>query len=306
VGTERPDDAGVYRVRDDLALILTVDFFTPVVDDPREFGEIAAANALSDVYAMGGEPFAALNIAGFPAACGELPLSVLGDVLAGGAAKAEEAGVVIIGGHTIDDPEPKYGLAVIGRIHPDRLVLKGGARPGDQLVLTKPLGTGIVTTALKQRKIDEAHAAEAIRVMATLNREAARAMTACGVRAATDVTGFGLLGHLGEMLRQDHLGARLEAASLPFLAGARELARVGAIPGGTQRNLTLAAERTSFGDGVGEAEQLLLADAQTSGGLLIAVPPEKTETLLAELAQRATPAAARIGEITDSPGIRVD
>ncbi|HET9887839.1 MAG TPA: selenide, water dikinase SelD [bacterium] len=305
VGTESPDDAGVYRLSGDLAIVMTVDFFTPVVDDPRTYGAIAAANSLSDVYAMGGEPFAGLNIVGFPAASPDLPLTILGDILEGGADKAREAGVVILGGHTVDDPEPKYGLAVLGRIHPDRVVKKSGARPGDQLVLTKPLGTGVMTTALKRDWLDSQGIEPAVRVMAMLNRDACIAMTEVGAHAATDVTGFGLLGHLGEMLRDGQTGVRLHGAKIPFLDGARALAERGAIPGGTRKNLDKAMEITRFPAEMPEVERLLLADAQTSGGLLIAVAPEKTDALIARLQELKTPAAALIGEFVSQPGIEV-
>jgi selenide,water dikinase len=305
VGTSRPDDAGVYLVRKDLGLILTVDFFTPVVDDPRTYGEIAAANSLSDVYAMGGEPFAALNIVAFPAASAELPLSVLGDILEGGEDKAREAGVAIVGGHTVDDSEPKYGLAVVGRIDPARIVTKGGARPGDVLVLTKPIGTGLLTTALKQGKRTEADLAEAVRVMRMLNRDACRAMAEAGATAATDVTGYGLLGHLGEMLAAGDVGARLSMSAVPVLEGARRLAEEGVAPGGTRKNLAAAAATTTWGEGVDEADRLLLADAQTSGGLLIAVPAASCDLLVARLRELDTPAAAILGEVRREPGLVV-
>jgi len=305
VGTESPDDAGVYRLSGDLAIVMTVDFFTPVVDDPRTYGAIAAANSLSDVYAMGGEPFAALNIVGFPAASPDLPLTILGDILEGGADKAREAGVVILGGHTVDDPEPKYGLAVVGRIHPDRILKKGGARPGDQLVLTKPLGTGVMTTALKRGWLDAKGIEPAVQVMAALNRDACLAMNEVGAQAATDVTGFGLLGHLSEMLRDGGMGARLQFPKIPFLDGARALAERGAIPAGSKKNLAKAMENTRFPSGMQEVERMLLADAQTSGGLMIAVAPEKTPALLARLQELKTPAAAVIGEFIERPGIEV-
>ena len=306
VGTAAPDDAGVYRLREDLAVIFTIDFFTPVVDDAYTFGEIAAANALSDVYAMGGEPFAALNVVGFPAASADLPMDVLGEILAGGCAKTTEAGVAIIGGHTVDDAEPKYGLAVIGRIHPDRIVTKGGARPGDRLVLTKPLGTGLLTTGLKQGKRTESELAETIRVMAELNRDAAAAMMEIGPSAGTDVTGFGLLGHLSEMLAAAGTGARIRVSAVPALDGARELAAEGAVCGGTFKNLKAVEDRLEVADGVSEADRLFLADAQTSGGLLIAVAPEKARALLDALRARRTLAAAEIGEITEGPKLRID
>ncbi len=306
MGTSHPDDAGVYRVRDDLAIILTVDFFTPIVDDPRTYGEIAAANSISDVYAMGGEPFAALNVVTFPAASKELPLSVLGDILVGGEAKALEAGVAIVGGHTVDDPEPKYGLAVIGRIDPARILRKGGARPGDVLFLTKPLGTGILTTALKQGRRSAADLAEAVRVMATLNRDACRVMLDGGATAATDITGYGLLGHLGEMLRAGGVGARISMRGIPLLEGARALAADGVVPGGTRKNLAAAAADTTWGDGLTDVDRLLLADAQTSGGLLFAAPPAGKDRILSRLKELETPAAAAVGVVTEGPGLIVE
>ncbi len=306
MGTTHPDDAGVNLLREDLALILTVDFFTPVVDDPRTFGEVAAANSLSDVYAMGGEPFVALNIVAFPASSPELPLALLGDILQGGEAKAREAGVAIIGGHTVDDPEPKYGLAVVGRAHPDRVLKKGGARPGDKIVLTKPIGTGILTTALKQGKLGEDDLAEAIRVMATLNRDACRAMLEASANAATDVTGYGLLGHLGEMLKAGGVGARISASAVPVLSRAKEMAAAGAVPGGTRKNLAAAEAFTTWAADLAEADRLVIADAQTSGGLLIAVPPAGAARLIARLRELGTPAAAVLGEVTAEAGLRVD
>ncbi len=306
MGTALPDDAGVYRVSDDLAIVFTVDFFTPVVDDPVPFGEIAAANSLSDVYAMGGEPFAALNIVAFPAASPELPLDLLGDILRGGASKAAEAGVAVIGGHTVDDPEPKYGLAVIGRVHPQRYVTKGGAKPGDALVLTKPIGSGILTTALKQGKAGDAELEEAVRVMGTLNRDAAAAMMDHAPHAATDVTGFGLLGHLSEMLDASSAGARLSVGGVPLLGRAREFASAGAVPGGTRKNLLETMDRCRWADELPDVDRLLLADAQTSGGLLIALPPPAADGLVADLQQRGTPAAAIIGHVTEGREIVIE
>ncbi len=306
VGTDVPDDAGVYKISDDTALVLTIDFFTPIVDDPRSFGAIAAANAISDVYAMGGTPIAALNVVAFPAASESLPLSVLGDILEGGESKAREAGVVVIGGHTVDDAEPKYGLAVIGTVHPDRVATKGGAKPGDRLVLTKPIGTGVLTTALKRGMIGEEGIAAAVRSMSTLNRDACRAMNEVGVHAATDVTGFGLLGHLHQMLRVDGLGAAISLRDVPFLDGARDLAAKGAVAGGTKKNAAAAAAHTRFTNGVAEADRTLLADAQTSGGLLMAVAPQKADALIARLRELGTPAAAMIGEVTKGGGIEVE
>ncbi len=298
MGTSTADDAGVFRLGPDLALVQTVDIFTPIVDDPYWFGAIAAANALSDVYAMGGRPRLALNFAGFPR--NKLSLDVLGEILRGGADKCAEAGVTIIGGHTIDDPEPKYGLAVTGFVHPDRVITNAAAKPGDRLILTKPLGLGIVTTALKQGKTDEAAIDEAVRIMATLNRTAADAMIEAGVSAATDITGFGLLGHLAEMTRGSGVTARVRLRDVPILAAAWPLVKARAIPGGTQRNRESLRGVVSW-DGVGEDAQVLLCDAQTSGGLLIAIPEARSEALVDALRRGGQSVAAVIGEIT-GPG----
>jgi selenide, water dikinase len=294
VATNTADDAGVYRLSPDLALVQTVDVFTPIVDDPYWFGVIAAANAMSDVYAMGGTPRLALNFAGFPRA--KLSLEILGEILRGGAEKCREAGVVIIGGHTIDDAEPKYGLAVTGFVHPDRIVTNAAAQPGDRLVLTKPLGLGVITTGIKQERTSPATIDEAIRVMAVLNRGAAEAMNAIGVSAATDVTGFGLLGHLHEMTRAAGVRARIRLRDVPILEEAWDLARRGAIPGGTDRNRASLEQAVAW-QGVEEAAQVLLCDAQTSGGLLIAVAEAKTDGLLRALQAQGTPVQAVVGEI---------
>ncbi len=294
VGTNTADDAGVYRLAPDLALVQTIDVFTPIVDDPYWFGAIAAANALSDVYAMGGTPRLALNFAGFPRA--KLPLDVLGEILRGGADKCGEAGVTIIGGHTIDDPEPKYGLAVTGFVHPDRVVTNASARPGDRLVLTKPLGMGVITTGIKQERASQGTIDEAIRVMAILNRGAAEAMNEVGVSAATDVSGFGLLGHLHEMTRAARVRAGIQLRDIPILEEAWDLARLGAVPAGTNRNRA-SLERAVTWQGVHEEAQVLLCDAQTSGGLLIAVPEAQLDPLLRALRAQGTPAQAVVGEI---------
>jgi len=288
------DDAAVYRLGDDLAIVQTVDVFTPVVDDPYHYGAISAANALSDVYAMGGRPILALNIVGFPR--GKLPLTVLEDILRGGSDKTREAGVLIAGGHSIDDPEPKYGLAVTGLVHPDRVVRNVGARPGDQLVLTKPLGIGIITTGIKQEKTSAAGAIEAIRIMERLNRDAADAMVEIGVHAATDVTGFGLLGHLYEMTSGSRVRARLRYSRIPVIDEARTLVRQGAVAGGTTRNYDYLTSRVEF-DGLDEPDRIILCDAQTSGGLLIAVSPARVDALESALTRRGV-IAARIGEIS--------
>jgi selenide,water dikinase len=289
------DDAGVYRLTPDLALVQTVDVFTPIVDDPYWFGVIAAANALNDVYAMGGTPRLALNFAGFPRA--KLPLEVLGEIFRGGGEKCTEAEVIVIGGHTIEDPEPKYGLAVTGFIHPDRIVTNATARPGDRLVLTKPLGMGVITTGIKQDLTSGETVREAIEVMAALNRDAAAAMLEVGVSAATDVTGFGLLGHLHEMTRAARVRARVRLRSVPILEEAWTLVRQGAIPGGTQRNRA-SLEAAVTWEGVRDDAQVLLCDAQTSGGLLIAVPEDRVDRLLAALRTRDVATTAVVGEIT--------
>lgn len=297
VGTSTADDAAVYRLTPDLAVVHTVDVFTPVVDDPYHYGAISAANALSDVYAMGGRPVLALNIVGFPR--GRLPLWVLHDILRGGADKAAEAGVLIAGGHSIDDREPKYGLAVLGVVHPDAVVRNTGAQPGDQLVLTKPLGIGVITTGIKQDKTPPPVAEEAIAVMETLNRPASEAMAAVGVHAATDVTGYGLLGHLYEMTSASRVRARVWYARVPVLEAARGLVREGAVAAGTVRNYDYLRARVDFG-GLDEPDRILLCDAQTSGGLLMAVPAQRLEALLQALHARGV-RGSHIGEIT-GPG----
>jgi len=298
VGTTLPDDAGVYRLSDDLAIAQSVDVFTPVVDDPYDYGRIAAANALSDLYAMGARPTVALNIVGFPV--GKVPLSVLTEILRGGAEKAQEAGVAILGGHTIDDEEPKYGLAVTGLVHPDRIVTSVGAQPGDYLVLTKPLGIGVITTAHKQGKATPEDVAQAVEVMAALNKGAMEAMLS-GVQACTDVTGYGLLGHLYELLLASGVAATIEWETVPILGAAWKYAQMDVFPGGTRANRIFMEGNglVHWDDAVTPEWQLLLCDAQTSGGLLIAVRPERVEVLVAELQARQTPAAAVIGQVTD-------
>jgi len=293
------DDAAVYRLAPDRALVATVDFFTPIVDDAYDFGRIAAANAFSDVYAMGATPLLALNLVGWPR--GKLPLDLLGEVLRGGQEIAQQAGAFVLGGHSVDDPEPKYGMVAIGEAHPDRIVTLARARAGDVLVLTKPIGTGVLTTALKRDLLTAADLTEAVASMTTLNAGAARAMLAVGVHAATDVTGFGLLGHLHNMLVASGVAAEVDAAAVPLFPGAADLAARGAVPGGTQRNRDALAADVSFAPGVDEATRVLLHDAQTSGGLLLAVPAERGDALLAALKKEGTPAAARIGRVTSGP-----
>jgi selenium donor protein len=299
VGNATNDDAAVYRLSADQALVATVDYFTPIVDDPYDFGQIAAANALSDVYAMGARPLYALAICGFPR--DRLGEGVLERILQGGADKAAEGGVPVVGGHSIDDAEPKYGLSVTGTVHPDRIVRNVGARVGDKLVLTKPLGMGIVATGVKREQAPPELVRAAVAAMATLNRDASEAMLAAGPSAATDVTGFGLLGHLAEMTAGSGVSARVRFEAVPFLDGVEALARADVIPGGTRRNHAGVAELVRWGR-LDPVEQLMLADAQTSGGLLIALPPERASALLDELRRRGTPAAAEVGEIVAGDG----
>lgn len=289
VGTNTADDAAVYRLSDELALVQTVDFFTPVVDDPYDFGRIAATNALSDIYAMGATPLIALNIVAFPVDI--LPLDDLAQILRGGADVARAAGMTIVGGHTIDDREPKYGLAVTGTVHPTAYVTNATARPGNALVLTKPLGTGIVATAIKRSLAEPEVVAAATRSMTTLNRDGAEAAVAAGADSMTDITGFGLLGHLLEMCDGSGVTAEVWFDALPWLPGAVDLAEAGAIPGGTRRNLEYVFPRVMWADDLQKYEMLLTADAQTSGGMLIAVPEERLSTLLEELRSRDTLAA---------------
>jgi selenide,water dikinase len=296
VGSATADDAAVYRLTDELALVLTTDFFTPIVDAPYDFGRVAAANALSDVYAMGGRPVAALNLVGFPDAT--LEASVLGDILRGGADKAKEAGIDIVGGHTIKTDEPIYGLAVTGMVHPGRIATNAGGRPGDVLVLTKPLGLGIVTTAAKQDLDSQAAVAGAIRLMSTLNRTAAEAMAAVPVRACTDITGFGLLGHLRSLAAASGCAATVRLTQVPVLPAAWHYVRAGIAPGGTHANRRFLQEWVSYAEEIDEEAQLVLCDAQTSGGLLIVVAPADARALCAALALRGVPAAAVVGELT--------
>ena len=291
------DDAAVFLLSPDRALIATTDFFTPIVDDARSWGAIAAANALSDVYAMGGTPLFALNLVAWPRT--GLPFALLGEVMAGAAEVAKEAGCLLLGGHSIDDVEPKFGLAVTGEVHPDHLMTNAAGKAGDYLVLTKPLGTGLLTTALKRDRLTEADIAPAISSMRALNAGAARAARAAGVRAATDITGFGLLGHLGNILAGSKLAAELWMENLPALDHAREMTAEGMVPGGTARNLEAASAVTTYAADVTPAERILLSDAQTSGGLLLAVRPERLDDLLTALKQEGTPSMAVIGRLVE-------
>ena len=298
VGTETGDDAAVYRLNDHIALIMTVDFFPPITDDPFQYGEIAAANSLSDVYAMGGTPLLAMNIVGFPVT---LDKDILGEVLRGGYSKAAEAECLIVGGHTVDDPEPKYGLSVVGTVEPGKQISNAAAQPGDVLVLTKPLGTGIITTAGKQDICPPQVLQGAVTTMSTLNRDGAKAMVKVGVHSATDVTGFGLMGHLQSMVRGSRVGAEIQLGKVPVLPGAWELLEQGVAPGGTHRNLQSVAESAHWHPDLSEQEQLLLCDAQTSGGLLIAVAADKQDELLAELKSTGVAGAVVVGRVTEEP-----
>ena len=293
------DDAAVYALGDGRALVVTLDFFTPLVDDPYDFGRIAAANALSDVYAMGAEPLFVLNLLAFPRAL--LGEGLVEEIIRGGSDTAREAGVPIMGGHSVDDPEPKYGLVAVGEVQVDELVTNAAAEAGDLLVLTKAIGTGVVATAIKAEAASDAATTAAVKSMTALNREAATAMKRVGVRAATDVTGYGLLGHLSNLLLQSGVAAEIVAEDVPVLPEVSELIIAGHIPGGTRRNLEDLEDRVEFGD-QDETTRLILADAQTSGGLLISVPEERAEELM-ELLEAAGPVAAMIGRVTDgAPG----
>ncbi|HVX13694.1 MAG TPA: selenide, water dikinase SelD [Pirellulales bacterium] len=298
VGSSTADDAAVYRLNDDVALVLTTDFFTPIVDDPREFGQVAAANALSDVYAMGGTPTAALSIVGFP---DNLPPEVLVAILNGAAEKATEAGISIVGGHTIKSDEPIFGLAVVGTVRPDRVLTNAGAQVGDALVLTKPIGLGIITTAAKNGTDQLGAIREAIGVMVTLNRGAAEVLARFDVHALTDVTGFGLLGHLRNMTAASRVTAQIWLDRVPVLAAARQYVAAGIAPGGTRANWRFLADWVDYADGTSQEDQLLLSDAQTSGGLLAAVPADQAEELVRALSQAHSLAAAVVGRI-EAPG----
>ncbi|MCU0311930.1 MAG: selenide, water dikinase SelD [Acidimicrobiales bacterium] len=293
VGSATGDDAAVWRLDDDRALVLTTDFFTPIVDDARTWGKIAAVNAVSDVYAMGGRPLIALNLVAWNV--DELSMDLLGEVLAGAQEAAAEAGFAIVGGHSVDDPEPKYGLAVVGEAHPDRLLTNAGLLPGQVLVLTKALGTGIVSTAVKRGVAPPDVATAAVASMLRLNADASRAALAAGATGATDVTGFSLLGHLGRMAIESGVDVIVDVASVPVLDGVRDLAAAGVVPGGSGRNRAFVADRLDVGDGVDDLDVTVLADAQTSGGLVVGVDPDRVDELVADLAGSGHPVAV-IGE----------
>lgn len=293
------DDAAVIRLTSELALIQTVDFFTPILDDPYLFGQAAAANALSDVYAMGGRPLCALNIVGFPV--GRMDFEVLGRIMRGGQEKVAEAGAILVGGHSIDDPVLKYGLAVSGLVHPDRVITNAGARAGDVLVLTKPLGTGVIATAIKGGLADATVVDRMVEVMTALNRPAGEAMTELGVLGATDVTGFGLLGHALEMARASRVRLVIEAGRVPFIEGVAELAAMGMIPAGTYKNRDFCKHVMSLAPGVDPLRLDLLADAQTSGGMLISIAANELEPLVERLTGHGAICANPIGRVEAGP-----
>jgi selenide,water dikinase len=301
VGLSISDDAAVYKINDETAIIQTLDFFTPVVDDPYDYGAIAAANAMSDIYAMGGEVVLALNICGFPP---DLPPEVVSEILRGGAEKVAEAGGVLAGGHTIDDEEPKYGLSVMGLVHPDRVWTKAAARPGDVLVLTKPLGVGLITTVLKADMAAPAHIAAAVESMKKLNREAAQLSQQIGVHAVTDVTGFALLGHGQEMAEKSGVRLLFYVEQIPFLDGAKEYADMWLFPGGTCDNERAYEHAVTFAPGIEEEMQQLLYTPETSGGLLVAVPSEKLEALI-RLFDEADHPCWVVGEVMEGEGVEV-
>ena len=303
VGFDTSDDACVYQLSDELAAIHTVDFFTPIVDDPYWFGQIAAANALSDVYAMGGRPAVAMNLLCVPNC---LSKETIRKILLGGHDKAVEAGCVIAGGHTIQDPEPKYGLCVTGYVHPDKILKNVGAKPGDALVITKPIGTGVLTTGAKAGMVSDEDYAAAIQCMATLNAKAGLQVEQCqNVHACTDITGFGLLGHAHEMAEGSGVTIRLDSSRLPVLGGARELAEMGIIPAGAYRNRDYVGKRLHVLEGVDQALSDLVADPQTSGGLLVALPQEEAEELLQRLLPVA-PQSAIVGTVLEDQGYTVE
>ena len=300
VGLDTSDDAGVYRLTDELALVQTVDFFTPIVDDPYDFGQIAAANAISDIYAMGGKPLTVLNIVAFPIST--LDKRILSEILRGAADKVQEAGATLVGGHSIDDKEPKFGLAVTGLIHPDHIRTNAGAQPGDRLILTKPIGVGILTTSIKKDQLTLEETKHMTKVMATLNKTAAEIMESYNVHACTDVTGFGLIGHALEMAKGSKVGVKIHHNEVPLMPRVRELAEKGFVPGGTKNNYVHIQNDVTFPVVMDQIDRWILCDAVTSGGLLISVSGEQADSMLIELKQAGL-TAGLIGEIvTDMPG----
>jgi selenide,water dikinase len=301
VGLREPDDAAVWRLDDDKAIVVTTDFFTPVVDDPYDYGSIAAANSLSDIYAMGGKPFLALNVAALPE---DLPPEISAEIIRGGAEKAREAGVVIAGGHTVKDREPKYGLVVIGFVHPQKMLSKGGLKPGDALVLTKPLGFGVTTTALKREQADEKDVLEAVNWMKQLNEKACQLAVEFDLRGATDITGYSLLGHATEMAEASGVALKFEFNKIPFISGARKYAEMGCFAGGAFDNKTHFEPKVGFSGSIDEQAQMLLFDPQTSGGLLMGMPHEKLTSFTAR-ASEIDQAIWVVGSVEVGSGITV-
>jgi len=303
VGLDRADDAGVYKITDDLAIVQTVDFFTPVVDDPYWFGQIAVANALSDIYAMGGVPKTAMNLVAFPIR--EMDISVLRSIIQGGLDKMKEAGVVLVGGHSVEDKELKYGLSVTGFVHPDRILTKGNFRAGDRLILTKPLGTGVINTAIKGGLASERVVQEVTELMAALNSTSAQIMSGYPVHACTDITGFGLLGHLSEMVAGSALALAVHADRVPFISEVMEYAGMGLVPAGTYKNREFFGPGIDMASNVDPVMQDILFDPQTSGGLLICVEREAAEPLLRDLLEQGIRGAGIIGEVLKEPKGRI-
>ncbi len=303
VGLETSDDAGVYRLNDDLALVQSVDYFTPIVDDPYDFGRIAAANALSDIYAMGGKPITVMNLVGFPIY--KLDRKILAEILRGGAEKVREAGATLIGGHSIDDVDPKFGMSVTGVIDPRKIWTNSTAKPGDALIITKPIGMGITSKAIKEAKSTPEEVAEAVKWMAMLNKYAADVAHRYPISAVTDVTGFGLLGHALEMVQGSGYGLELHAARVPVLAGARHHAQSGLIPSGSKRNMAYVEDKVDFEDSIDDITKSILADAVTSGGLLVALPEEYADSFLQEVRQAGMERSERIGKFVDHSSGRI-
>jgi selenide, water dikinase len=301
IGLREPDDAAVWRLDEDRAIVVTTDFFTPVVDNAYDYGSIAAANSLSDIYAMGGQPFLALNVAALP---DDLPVEISSEIIRGGAEKAREAGVVIAGGHTVKDKEPKYGLVAIGFVDPRKMLSKGGLQIGDVLVLTKPLGFGVTTTAVKREQADAKDVAEAVTWMKRLNKTASQLANEFGLHGGTDITGYSLLGHSLEMANASRVGLHFEFANIPFISGARKYAELGCFPGGAFDNKSHFESQVTFADAIDEPDQMLLFDPQTSGGLLLGVPAEKLSALEQRAAQLEQPLWV-VGSVTAGSGIQV-
>ena len=303
MGLEKMDDAGVYKLTDDLALIQSIDYFTPIVDEPYMFGQIAAANALSDVYAMGGKPLIAMNVVCFPSET--MDISILREILKGGLDKMQEAGVILLGGHSVIDPELKYGLSVTGVVHPKKIITNSGAEVGDKLILTKPLGTGVINTAIKGGMASKEAIAKVTAYMACLNKKASELMQAAGAHACTDITGFGLLGHAGEMVQASEVGMEIYSAAVPVIPETAEFAQMGLVPAGTYRNKEFRSNMVEFAARIPDFMRDILFDAQTSGGLLISLSEQNSGILLQKLHEKGIEDAAIIGEVKEEPKGRI-